>query len=64
MDKRVVLKLDPRLAPVKAAVLPLSKKAEPFEPATKPANELRGLWNVIGLYAVTFAARMGSVPVL
>ena len=28
VDKRVVLKLDPRLAPVKAAVLPLSKKAE------------------------------------
>ena len=46
VDKRVVLKLDPRLAPVKAAVLPLSKKAELSEPATKLANELRGLWNV------------------
>ena len=46
VDKRVVLKLDPRLAPVKAAVLPLSKKAELSEPATKLAEELRGLWNV------------------
>ena len=31
---------------MKAAVLPLSKKAELSEPATKLANELRGLWNV------------------
>jgi glycyl-tRNA synthetase len=28
VDKRTVLRLDPRLAPVKAAVLPLSKKPE------------------------------------
>ena len=33
--KRTVLRLDPRLAPVKAAVLPLSKKAELSEPANK-----------------------------
>lgn len=46
VDKRVVLRLDPRLAPVKAAVLPLSKKAELAEPARKLARELRELWNV------------------
>ena len=28
VDKRVVLRLDPRLAPVKAAVLPLSRNAD------------------------------------
>ena len=28
VDKRVVLKLDPRLAPVKVAVLPLSRNAD------------------------------------
>ena len=68
VDKRVVLKLDPRLAPVKAAVLPLSKKAELSEPATKLANELRGLWNVDydgrALLAAVTAARMRLVPVL
>ena len=46
VDKRVVLKLDPRLAPVKAAVLPLSKKPELSEPAHKLAEELRGVWNI------------------
>ena len=46
VDKRVVLKLDPRLAPVKAAVLPLSKKPELSEPAHRLADELRGLWNI------------------
>lgn len=46
VDVRTVLKLDPRLAPVKAAVLPLSKKAELAEPANKLADELRGAWNV------------------
>lgn len=46
VDKRVVLKLDPRLAPVKAAVLPLSRKPELTEPAKKIAHELRELWNV------------------
>ena len=46
VDVRTVLKLDPRLAPVKAAVLPLSKKPE-LQPATQSlATELRGLWNV------------------
>ncbi len=46
VDKRVVLKLDRRLSPVKVAVLPLSKKPELAEPAKKLADELRGLWNV------------------
>jgi glycyl-tRNA synthetase len=46
VDKRTVLRLDPRLAPVKAAVLPLSKSAELLPTAEKLAAELRGLWNV------------------
>lgn len=46
VDKRVVLRLDPRLAPVKAAVLPLSKKEELAVPARALARELRELWNV------------------
>ena len=45
-DTRVVLKLDYRLAPVKVAVLPLSKKPELSEPAEKLAQQLRGFWNV------------------
>ena len=45
-DVRTVLQLDPRLAPVKAAVLPLSKKEE-LQPATQAlAAELRALWNI------------------
>ncbi len=46
VDKRVVLKLDPRLAPVKVAVLPLSRKEELTGPARELAQELRGLWNI------------------
>ncbi|MGD7002857.1 glycine--tRNA ligase [Corynebacterium halotolerans] len=46
VDKRVVLKLDRRLAPVKVAVLPLSKKPELSEPAKKLAAGLREFWNV------------------
>ncbi|GAB3589619.1 Glycine--tRNA ligase [Corynebacterium faecale] len=46
VDKRVVLKLDRRLAPVKVAVLPLSKKPELSGPAEKLAAELRQFWNV------------------
>ncbi|MEZ7898054.1 MAG: glycine--tRNA ligase [Flaviflexus sp.] len=46
VDKRVVLRLDPRLAPVKAAVLPLSRKEELTVPAKALAQELRGLFNV------------------
>jgi glycyl-tRNA synthetase len=46
VDKRTVLRLDPRLAPVKAAVLPLSKSAELLPTAEKLATELRQHWNV------------------
>ena len=45
-DKRVVLRLDRRLAPVKVAVLPLSKKEELSTPARELANNLRANWNV------------------
>ncbi len=46
VDVRTVLKLDPRLAPVKAAVLPLSRSAELSPMARNLAAELRGFWNV------------------
>ena len=46
VDVRTVLKLHPKLAPVKAAVLPLSKKSELAEPAQKLAAQLRQHWNV------------------
>ncbi|MDO5492403.1 MAG: glycine--tRNA ligase [Nesterenkonia sp.] len=46
VDVRTVLKLHPKLAPVKAAVLPLSKKPELAEPAQRLAAELRREWNV------------------
>ena len=45
-DTRTVLKLDRRLAPIKVAVLPLSKKDTLTPTAEKVANQLRGLWNV------------------
>ena len=46
VDKRTVLKLDPRLAPVKVAVLPLSRN-EALSPKAKDlAAELRKYWNV------------------
>jgi glycyl-tRNA synthetase len=45
-DTRTVLRLHPRLAPYKVAVLPLSKKAELIEPAEKLADELRKRWMV------------------
>ena len=41
VDKRTVLRLDPRLAPVKAAVLPLSKKPELRTVAQNLADDLR-----------------------
>ena len=40
-ETRTVLSLHPRLAPYKAAVLPLSKKAELIEPAERIAAQLR-----------------------
>ena len=46
MDKRVVLKLDRRLAPVKAAVLPLSRNADLTPKAKELAATLRQNWNV------------------
>ncbi|GLI31280.1 MULTISPECIES: glycine--tRNA ligase [Brachybacterium] len=46
VDKRTVLGLDPRLAPVKAAVLPLSKSEDLVPRAEKLAETLRRLWNV------------------
>ncbi|RAN78059.1 glycine--tRNA ligase [Bacillus sp. SRB_336] len=46
VDKRTVLKLDPRLAPVKAAVLPLSRNEELSPKAKELANKLRGHWNI------------------
>lgn len=46
MDKRVVLKLDPRIAPVKVAVLPLSRSAELSPMARELAAKLRKHWNV------------------
>lgn len=46
VDKRTVLALDPRLSPVKAAVLPLSRN-ERLSPAARDlAAELRQSWNV------------------
>ena len=46
VDKRTVLRLDSRLAPVKAAVLPLSRKPELTGPARELAADLRSIWNV------------------
>jgi glycyl-tRNA synthetase len=46
VDKRVVLRLDPRLAPVKVAVLPLSRNEQLSPAARDLATELRGFWNV------------------
>ena len=46
LDKRVLLKLDPRLAPVKAAVLPLSRSEKLSPLARELAANLRQYWNV------------------
>ena len=46
VDKRTVLRLDPRLAPVKAAVLPLSKKEDLRPAAQNLDTELRKRWNI------------------
>jgi glycyl-tRNA synthetase len=45
-DKRTVLKLDPRLAPVKAAILPLSRNEQLSPMARELAAELRESWNI------------------
>ncbi|HUS22504.1 MAG TPA: glycine--tRNA ligase [Aeromicrobium sp.] len=46
VDTRTVLRLDPRLAPVKVAVLPLSRNEQLSPAARNLATELRGYWNV------------------
>jgi glycyl-tRNA synthetase len=46
MEKRTVLRLDPRLAPVKVAVLPLSRNADLSPKARGLAARLRRNWNV------------------
>jgi glycyl-tRNA synthetase len=46
MEKRTLMKLDPRLAPVKAAVLPLSRNEDLSPKARDLAALLRQRWNV------------------
>jgi glycyl-tRNA synthetase len=46
VDTRTVLKLDPRLSPVKVAVLPLSRNADLTPKAKDLAVSLRKFWNV------------------
>jgi glycyl-tRNA synthetase len=46
MEKRVVMKLDFRLAPIKVAVLPLSRNADLSPKAKDLATSLRKHWNV------------------
>ena len=45
LEKRTVLRLDPRLAPVKVAVLPLSRNADLSPKARDLAASLRQRWN-------------------
>ena len=46
LEKRTVLRLDPRLSPVKVAVLPLSRNAELSPIARDLGAQLRRTWNV------------------
>jgi glycyl-tRNA synthetase len=46
VDKRTVLRLDRRLAPVKAAVLPLSRNEQLSPVARELAANLRKFWNI------------------
>ncbi|MDJ0357771.1 glycine--tRNA ligase [Paenarthrobacter sp. PH39-S1] len=46
VDKRTVLKLDPRLSPIKAAVLPLSRNEDLSPKARELAAALRKNWNI------------------
>ena len=43
---RTVLRIDPRLAPIKVAVLPLSKKPELLEVTERVAASLRPVWDI------------------
>jgi len=45
LEKRIVLRLDPRIAPVKVAVLPLSRNADLSPKARDVAAQLRQRWN-------------------
>jgi glycyl-tRNA synthetase len=45
-DTRTVLRLDPRLAPIKAAVLPLSRNEQLSPVARELTDSLRKFWNV------------------
>jgi glycyl-tRNA synthetase len=45
-ETRVVLRLHPKLAPIKVAVLPLSKKDELVEVTDEVASALRGRWAI------------------
>ena len=46
VDKRTVMRFDKRLAPVKVAVLPLSRNTDLTPKAKGLADELRKSWNV------------------
>ncbi len=46
VEKRTVLRFDPRLAPIKVAVLPLSKKDDLVEVTTTVAADLRRHWMI------------------
>ena len=46
LEKRAVMKLDYRLAPIKVAVLPLSRNADLSPKARDLAAELRKYWSV------------------
>jgi glycyl-tRNA synthetase len=46
VDKRVVLRLDKRLAPIKVAVLPLSRNADLTPKAKDLAAQLRRSWSI------------------
>jgi len=45
-EKRIYLKLDPKIAPIKAAILPLVKKDGLADIATQIRDDLRGKWRV------------------
>ncbi len=45
-ESRTVLRLDPRLAPIKVAILPLSKKPDLIETTERVASMLRDRWQI------------------
>ncbi|HSJ71334.1 MAG TPA: glycine--tRNA ligase [Acidimicrobiia bacterium] len=45
-ESRTVLKLDPRLAPIKVAVLPLSKKPDLIDTTDRVASMIRDRWQI------------------